>query len=515
LAGPYQAGGPGPHQPTSWERLAIAPQTPETRRRILFAGSEAHPLIKTGGLADVAGALPAALRDLGYDARLILPAYPRAVRQLRELRTLADLRLPGSGRTVRILDGRLPDSELPTFLVDAPDHFAREGNPYTDTSGGDWGDNADRFMLFCEAVARIGMGTQMLDWRPDLVHCNDWQTGLVPALLHGQPDRPATVFTIHNLAYQGLFDRTTFDRLRLPEVFWTLHSLEFHKQLSFIKGGIVFSDRVNTVSPTYAREVRTREFGCGLDGLLSGLGRRFSGILNGIDYRAWNPAEDTQIAQPYNSETFSLKAENKLALQREFGLPRNEEALVFGHIGRLVQQKGADLILGILPRLLAHPNTQFILQGSGEKAAENALLAAARAHPDRVGIFIGYDEGRAHRVEAGSDAFLMPSRFEPCGLNQIYSLRYGAVPLVRRTGGLADTVIDAGLTGIEQGVSTGFCFDQPSPDSLWQAMERCLKLFRDRPDLWRRLALNGMAQDFSWSASARHYDELYTEALGA
>lgn len=497
------------------EPFVIAPPTAENRRRILFASSEAHPLIKTGGLADVAGALPAALRELGHDARLVIPAYPRAVRQLRELRTLGDLRLPGARQTVRILGGRLPDSELPTYLVDAPDHFAREGNPYTDTSGRDWGDNADRFMLFCEAIARIGLGSPLLDWRPEIIHCNDWQTGLVPALLHGQPDRPATIFTIHNLAYQGLFDRATFDRLRLPEVFWTLHSLEFHKQLSFIKGGIVFSDRINTVSPTYAREIMTKEYGCGLEGLLSGLGRRFSGILNGIDYKAWNPAEDGQIAQPYDSGTFSLKAENKLALQRELGLPRNEEALVFGHIGRLVQQKGADLILGILPRLLAHPNTQFVLQGSGDKATEDALLTAARTHPDRVGIFLGYDEGRAHRIEAGCDAFLMPSRFEPCGLNQIYSLRYGAVPLVRRTGGLADTVIDAGIAGIERGESTGFSFDQPSTDGLWQAMERCLNLFRHSPDLWRRLALNGMGQDFSWSASARHYEELYAEALGS
>jgi len=492
----------------------MAPQTPELRRRILFASSEAHPLVKTGGLADVAGALPAALRELGHDARLIIPAYPSAVKQLREIRTLGDLRLPLMGRTARILGGRLPDSELPTYLVDAPEHFAREGNPYTDTSGRDWGDNADRFMLFCEAIARIGMGSPVLDWRPEILHCNDWQTGLVPALLHGQADRPATVFTIHNLAYQGLFDRATFDRLRLPEIFWTLHSLEFHKHLSFIKGGIVFADRVNTVSPTYAREILTRDFGCGLEGLLAGLGGRLSGILNGIDYRAWNPAEDSHIPQPYDRDTFSLKAENKLALQREFGLPRNEEALVLGHIGRLVQQKGADLILGGLPRLLAHPHTQFVLQGSGEKATEMALLDAARAHPDRVGVSIGYDEGRAHRIEAGCDAFLMPSRFEPCGLNQLYSLRYGAVPLVRRTGGLADTVIDAGIGGIERGESTVFCFDQPNTEDLWRAMERCLNLFHHSPDLWRKLALNGMSQDFSWSASARHYEELYSEAMG-
>lgn len=471
--------------------------------------------MKTGGLADVAGSLPAALRDLDRDARLIIPAYPGAVKRIKELRTLGDLQLPGVRATVRILGGRLANSEVPTYLVDAPEYFCREGNPYIDTSGRDWGDNAERFMLFCEAVARIGMGCPILDWRPEIVHCNDWQTGLVPALLHGNDERPATIFTIHNLAYQGLFDRATFDRLRLPSELWSLHGLEFHDRLSFIKGGIVFSDRVNTVSPTYAREIMTPSFGCGLDGLLSGLGERFSGILNGIDYQAWNPATDEHIPQPYDTESFAFKAENKLALQREFGLPRNEEAMIFGHIGRLVEQKGVDLLLGILPRLLAQPNTQLILQGSGDTAIEEALLAASEASPDRVGVFLGYDEARAHRIEAGSDAFLMPSRFEPCGLTQLYSLRYGTVPIIRQTGGLADTVIDAGIAGIERGESTGFGFLRPNTDALWDAVQRCMDLRRQDPQHWRNLALNGMKQDFSWTASARHYECIYDEALSA
>lgn len=496
------------------EQFAIPSPNPAAGLHVLLASSEAHPLIKTGGLADVAGSLPAALRDLGHDARLIIPAYPRAVQRIRELKTLGNLQLPGARATVRILGGRLADSEVPTYLVEAPEYFCREGNPYTDTSGRDWGDNAERFMLFCEAVARIGMGCRILDWRPEIVHCNDWQTGLVPALLHDEDERPATVFTIHNLAYQGLFDRATFERLRLPSELWSLHGLEFHQRFSFIKGGIVFSDRVNTVSPTYAREIKTSGYGCGLDGLLCGLGERFSGILNGIDYQAWNPAADEHILQSYDAESFAFKAENKLALQREFGLPRNEEAMVFGHIGRLVEQKGIDLILGILPRLLAQPNTQLILQGSGDAGIEEALLAAGEVHPDKVGVFLGYDEGRAHRIEAGSDAFLMPSRFEPCGLNQIYSLRYGTVPVVHRTGGLADTVVDAGVAGIEQGESTGFSFALPDMDGLWEAVQRCADLYRHHPRHWRRLALNGMEQDFSWTASARHYEGLYGEALG-
>jgi starch synthase len=481
--------------------------------RILLASSEAHPLVKTGGLADVAGSLPAALRELGHDARLIIPAYPGAVKRIRELKTLSEVKVAGSRSPVRVLGGRLPGSELPTYLVEAPEHFCREGNPYTDMSGRDWGDNPERFLLFCRVVARIGLGVPALDWRPQIVHGNDWQTGLIPALLHAEPQRPATVFTIHNLAYQGLFERQAFERLRLPTDLWALDGLEFHQRLSFIKGGIVFSDRVNTVSPTYAKEVKTPRFGCGLEGLLTRLVGRFSGILNGIDYAVWDPASDAHIHQPYDAESLDLKVENKLALQREFGLPRNEEAMVFAYIGRLVEQKGVDLILQILPRLLAHPNTQLVLQGAGDTAIEEALAAAAGTYPDKVGAFIGYDEGRAHRIEAGADAFLMPSRFEPCGLNQMYSLRYGTVPIVHHTGGLADTVVDASEEAILRGEATGFSFAEPDVDELWEAVHRAMRLYRERRDLWRALVLKGMGKDFSWESSARHYDALYEEAL--
>ncbi|MEA3277995.1 MAG: glycogen synthase GlgA [Pseudomonadota bacterium] len=495
------------------EQLVTRPQAREDGIRILLASSEAHPLIKTGGLADVAGSLPVALRELGQDARLIIPAYPRAVKQIRELKTLCELKVPGSRRPVRILGGLLPGSELPTYLVEAPEHFYREGNPYTDVSGRDWGDNPERFLLFCRVVARIGLGLPALGWRPEILHCNDWQTGLVPALLHDQPRRPALVFTIHNLAYQGLFDRATFERLRLPASLWSLKGLEFHHRLSFIKGGLVFSDRVNTVSPTYAEEVKTPRFGCGLDGLLQDLGPRFQGILNGIDYRTWDPSTDPHIPQNYDRETFELKVENKLALQRELGLPRNERAMVFGYIGRLVEQKGIDLILAILPRLMAHPNTQLVMQGAGDGGIEEALLNAAETDPERVGVFIGYDEGRAHRIEAGSDSFLMPSRFEPCGLNQMYSLRYGTVPVVHRTGGLADTVVGASPEGIETGQATGFSFEHSNADGLWDAARQAMLTYRERQDLWRRLAAAGMTRDFSWEASARHYAQLYDEAL--
>lgn len=489
------------------------PNPPMRPRRVLMAASEAHPLSKTGGLGDVASSLPAALRQLGHDARLILPAYPGAVRQLREPRARCDLKLPGCRANIRVLEGRHPDHDLPIYLIDAPEHFAREGNPYTDLSGRDWGDNAERFLLFCRVIAIVAQGLPALGWRPEVLHGNDWQTGLAPALIHDLPGRPASVFTIHNLAYQGLFDRATFDRLGLPSTLWSLGGLEFHQRMSFIKGGIVFSDRVNTVSPSYAAEVRTARFGCGLDGLLRQIGDRFSGILNGVDYRIWNPAEDPFILQTYGPEHLGLKAENKLDLQREVGLPRNEDAFLLGYIGRLVDQKGVDLILSILPWLLEDPRVQIVMQGAGDRATERALLDMAAAWPRQMGVFVEYDEARAHRIEAGADAFLMPSRFEPCGLNQIYSLRYGTPPIAHRTGGLNDTVIHATPERLAEGTATGFLFDEPRAESLLEAIVQAMRLYRDDPDGWRRLAATGMTQDFSWEVSARRYLDLYAEAL--
>ncbi len=481
--------------------------------RVLVASSEAHPLIKTGGLADVAGSLPIALHDLGHDARLIMPGYPRAARQLRESSALCEVAITGAKGAVSIIEGRLPDHEVPVYLIDAPEYFCREGNPYTDLSGRDWGDNAERFLLFSRVVAQLAAGLPALGWRPDVLHANDWQTALAPALLHGVPERPATVFTIHNLAYQGLFDRATFDRIGLPLALWSVGGIEFHQRMSFIKGGIVFADRVNTVSPTYAEEVRTVRGGCGLEGLLRQIGSRFSGILNGIDYRDWNPATDPLILQNYEAATFNLKAENKLDLQREFGLTRNEGAFLMGYVGRLVEQKGLDLILGVLPGLLQDPDVQFVVQASGERPLEEALQALATERPRQVGVSFGYDETRAHRIEAGCDAFLMPSRFEPCGLNQLYSLRYGTPPIVHRTGGLADTVVHAGAETLAAGAATGFLFDEPSVAALGQALRQALALYRGNPDGWRALAITGMARDFSWEASARSYVRLYEEAI--
>ncbi|MBT2969496.1 MAG: starch synthase [gamma proteobacterium symbiont of Ctena orbiculata] len=480
--------------------------------KILFASSEATPLIKTGGLADVAGSLPVALDHIGQDCRLILPGYPDVLEKADDLQSLATLEIPGETSAVHLLQGSSGPHKVPLYVVDAPRRFNRPGNPYLSPEGTNWPDNPERFSLFCRAVAELAMNRIGIDWRPDVVHANDWQTGLIAPLLSDETDRPATLFTIHNLAYQGLFDHATFLRLGLPDHLWSYHHLEFHDQLSFIKGGIALSDRVNTVSPTYANEVKTAEFGYGLEGLLSHRKDHFSGVLNGIDYHEWDPLTDRHISAPYSIERFAEKRNNKLALQREYGLPEDEHIQLFGYIGRLVDQKGVDLILQVLPGIM-DSGAQMVMLGSGNKDLEHALEKISNRYHSRVGVYIGYDEGLSHRIEAGCDCFIMPSRFEPCGLNQMYSLRYGTIPIVRRTGGLADTVIDATPSTLAQGSATGFVFDNADGESLWGAVEHAINFYRRSQTDWEILARTGMQQDFSWEASAQHYLELYQTAL--
>lgn len=478
---------------------------------ILFASSEAHPLIKTGGLADVSGALPKALRDLKQDVRLVLPAYQALLARIEAPREIARLNLPGATEPVTLLEAILPDSSVPVYLVDAPRCFDRPGNPYTGPDGRDWPDNAQRFARFCRAVVELAQDRAGLGWRADLVHCNDWQTGLVPALLSLESPRPRTLFTVHNLAYQGLFDWTTFQDLDLPYAWWSLHALEFHGRVSFIKGGLVFADWLTTVSPTYAREIRTAEYGCGLEGLLSHRAGRLSGILNGADYSQWDPNSDPLLEAHFNRRSLKGKGANKQALQQQFGLPINPRLPLFAHIGRLVAQKGVDLLLDVLPELMQRP-LQLVILGSGQADLEAALRTAQSHYPDRLGIRIGYDEALAHRIEAGADAFLMPSRFEPCGLNQIYSLRYGTLPIVRRTGGLADTVVDARPATLDDGSATGFVFEDARPQALLATIDRALNLFAQHT-LWTRTVKTAMAQDFSWTHSARQYLTLYEKAV--
>ena len=480
--------------------------------RILFVSSEVFPFAKTGGLADVSASLPRALQAIGHQICVLMPAYrgvlgaaqPRGVR----LRHATEI----EGHGVRLFESRLPGSRNRLWLLDCPALFDRPGNPYHDAQGQDWPDNALRFGLLCRVAALLARDGFSLGWQPDVIHCNDWQTGLVAPLLHSDSKRPALVFTIHNLAYQGLFGEPAFRTLGLDPKLWHPDGLEFHGNMSFIKGGIVYSDRVTTVSPTYAREIRTPAFGCGLEGLLQHRADALSGILNGVDTSVWNPLRDPAVATPFGASTLHSKRLNTRALRVELGLADDPMSPLLASIGRLAEQKGVDLMTEALPSLL-EAGAQFVLLGSGDARYEAALAALERAHPGRIALRFGYDEGLAHRIEAGADIFLMPSRFEPCGLNQMYSLRYGTVPVVHGVGGLADTVTDACDAALADGTATGFVFMEPSAAAFRDAGLRAMKMQRESPQAWRRMQVRGMRTDFSWRASARAYEDLYAAAL--
>lgn len=477
--------------------------------KILFVTSEAYPLMKTGGLGDVSASLPHALLGLGHDVRILMPAYAGAVPRAGRLSRIATL--DTAYGPVGLLEGSLPNNQTPLWLIYCPVLFDRPGNPYLGPDGQPWHDNADRFALLSQVAAQIARGAESLDWVPDLVHCNDWQTGLTPALLADAPRRPATLFTVHNLAYQGLFSYSTFVALGLPERLWHYTALEFHGQLSFIKGGLAFADQLTTVSPTYAEEIQTPQFGFGLDGLLRHRTDALQGILNGIDAEEWDPARDPHLSSAYSARRLTAKQPNKATLQHELGLAPAPRTPLIAFIGRLVEQKGVDLILDALPQLMTL-DLQLVLLGTGEPELEDALRAWAARQPEKIAVNIGYDEGLAHRIEGGADMFLMPSRFEPCGLNQMYSLRYGTVPIVRRTGGLADAVVDATLEARAAGTANGILFDRPSVPDLMQGVRRAVALYSD-PRTWRALQLAGMRTDFSWQRSARAYAALYADLL--
>ena len=482
-----------------------------TTMNILFASSEAHPLIKTGGLADVSGSLPRAIKNAKQEIRLILPAYPAAINNAGALKAVAKLDLPGIDSAVTLLQGRLPGTRVTLYLVDAPTLFDRPGGPYSQKDGADWPDNALRFSLFCRAVTAIAMNRAGLDWQVDIVHCNDWQTGLVPALLALENNRPGSIFTIHNLAYQGLFSQAQFQALDLPADWWSMHKLEFHNQFSFIKGGLVYADRLTTVSPSYAREICTPEYGCGLDGLLTARSEFLSGILNGVDYEVWNPGTDRLIPQTYSYRSLDRKRDNKLALQKAFGLPVEPGMALLGHVGRLVDQKGIDLLIDIIPALVQRP-VQLVILGSGEKSFETALVQLSQQYPRKLQVHIGYDEKLSHLLEAGSDIFLMPSRFEPCGLNQLYSLRYGTPPVVRRTGGLGDSVTHTSSTTLQKKTASGFVFEEASAKTLLKTIDRALYYFA-QPAIWKQIVQTGMKLDFSWKRSADDYLALYRKTV--
>jgi starch synthase len=470
--------------------------------KLLSVASEVYPIIKTGGLADVAGALPLALVPEGVATCTLLPGYPDVLGKLEHIETVRDWPefYGGAGR---LLAGSCAGLDL--FVIDAPHLYGRAGNPYAAPNGFDWPDNAIRFAALSRIAADIGQG-EIKAFVPDVVHAHDWQAGLTHAYLqYGSLRRPGRVMTVHNLAYQGQFPRELLGTIGLPQHAFTMDGVEYYGSIGYLKAGLRFADRITTVSPTYAVEIQSPEAGMGLDGLLRGRRDLLSGILNGIDVAVWNPATDPLIAARFDAERLADRAANKAALQARFGLPAVPDAFLIGVISRLSWQKGLDLLLETLPTVL-RDDVQMVLLGSGDADLQNGYRQAAQYRQGRIGVVIGYDENLAHLIQAGSDALVVPSRFEPCGLTQLCALRYGAIPVVARVGGLADSVVDAeagdGATGVQ--------FAPVTAERLAGALQRAHALYQDKAR-WRTLQGNGMAVDVSWRQSARQYAELYRQ----
>jgi starch synthase len=479
------------------------PRTP-----VLSIASEIYPLIKTGGLADVTGALPGALTAEHIAVTTLIPGYPAVLGALKSAETAHTLGYLHGG-PARLLAARAAGLDL--FVLDAPHLYARAGGPYDDPAGQAWPDNAIRFAALARVGADLGLG--LLDaFAPQVVHAHDWQAGLAPAYLHYQGGpRPGTVMTVHNLAFQGQFDPGLLGALGLPASSFTPDGVEYYGALGFLKAGLRLADRITTVSPTYAAEICTSDGGMGMDGLLRTRADRLSGILNGIDVEVWDPASDPLIAANFTAADLAPRAMDKADVQARLSLDPDPDALLFAVISRLSWQKGLDLLLAAVPTLLAQ-GAQLALLGSGDGWLEAGFASAAAAHAGRIGCVFGYDEPLAHRLQAGADALLVPSRFEPCGLTQLCALRYGAVPVVARVGGLNDTVIDAAPMALAAGVATGVQFSPVVEPMLENAIRRTAALWRDR-SAWRRLQGNAMACDVSWGRSARRYAELYRKLI--
>ena len=480
---------------------------------VLQVSAELFPLLKTGGLADVAGALPAALAAAGAEPRLLVPGFPAIREALSQECAVAPVALPWSEGRAALLRGRLPGLAMPVYVLDAPGLFDRPGNPYADACGIAYADNHRRFALLGLAAARLAEGVDPT-WRPDIVHAHDWHAGLACAHVAASRSRARTearcVFTVHNLAYQGLFPADHFCDLGLPPSHYAVEGLEFYGQVSFMKAGLHFADAITTVSPSYAREIQTPEQGCGLDGLLRRRSDVLHGILNGVDYSVWSPAQDTAIAARYDADDAAGKAACKAALQRECGLDVRPDAPLFGIVSRLTEQKGLPLVLEALNDLI-DAGGQLVILGAGDARLEVAFGDAAARRPGQVARRTGMDEGLAHRIYAGSDVVLVPSRFEPCGLTQLYGLSYGALPLVHRVGGLGDTVVDCTLEDLAAGTATGFVFNAFTADAYRRALRRAFALW-SRQEYWARVRTAAMRQAFGWDAAAKRYVGIY-EAL--
>ena len=475
--------------------------------KVLFATSEVVPLIKTGGLADVSAALPVALSAMGVDVRVLVPGYPQVMDALKTKSRAAALPgLPGVPAP-NLVASKLP-SGLPLFVVECP-IYDRAGGPYQDGNGVNWPDNDLRFGLFSYVGALLSTSSSpFAAWQPHIVHCNDWQTGLTPVYLnyvHGP--RARTVMTVHNLAFQGIFPQQSANRLGLPPQAFTIDGVEFYGSLSFLKGGLQFADRITTVSPTYAREIQTEPLGMGLQGLLSHRANVLTGILNGIDIDTWDPESDPYIERYYNASRLAAKQDNKRALQLRMGLQDAPLTPLFGSVSRMTGQKGLDVLADIAAQLVQLP-AQLAVLGAGDPALQNQFQQLATDHPGQIAVQIGFDESLSHQIEAGADIFVMPSRFEPCGLNQMYSQRYGTPPLVHATGGLLDSVVDCSPETLKDRTATGFVFEPLDATTMLRNCRRAAGVYGEQRS-WRQLQKNGMQRDFSWEARARQYLDLY------
>jgi starch synthase len=482
--------------------------------RILYVTAEAHPLVSTGGLGNVGGALPSALRKLGVDVRLLIPAYRGLIAKIRGEPVGELFRvIPGAG-PVQLFQGVLSGkASVPVYAIDCPSLYDREGGPYGDSDGDDWWDNPIRFGVLSKVAALFGSGTAHLgDWQADILHCNDWHTGLAPAYLaHDSKARAQSLITVHNLAFQGNFSPELIPALGLPWSSFSPYGLEFYGHLSFLKAGLHYADYITTVSPTYAREIQNPELGLGMEGLLAFRQNQLEGILNGVDTNLWDPRVDPYLPAHFSPFKFVGKAVNKQILQERLGLEAIAEIPLLAMVSRLTYQKGIDLLLGIVEELLTQP-LQLVVLGTGERDYEMQFRQFARRYPRRVSFTADYDEGLAHLIEAGADIFIMPSRFEPCGLNQMYSMLYRTAPVVRCTGGLADSVVDTTPRTLADGTATGFVFKGANEAELMACVLRALLLYGD-PHTWRKVLDNGMKRDFSWDFSAECYLKVYRSLL--
>ncbi|HEY9009920.1 MAG TPA: glycogen synthase GlgA [Devosia sp.] len=475
---------------------------------VLSVASEVYPLIKTGGLADVTGALPGALAPFGVSMRTLIPGYPSVTGRLENARVVAEL--PDYfGGFARLLAGRAAGLDL--IVLDAPHLYDRAGNPYLGPDGKDWPDNWQRFAALSFAAYELGRG--LVDgYHPQILHCHDWQAGLVPAYVaFNAPTRVKTVLTIHNIAFQGIFGWEIFNELRLDFRAANEAAIEYFGNISYLKAGLQVADALTTVSPTYAHEIRTGSYGMGLEGLLQSRANVLHGILNGIDIDAWDPQVDVALPEGYTAGTTEKRAQNREALCQRFGID-NTAGPLFSVVSRLTWQKGMDMLVESVDALVAMGGKLVVL-GSGDPALENGLKGASARHPGKVGVIIGYNEELSHLVQGGADVMMVPSRFEPCGLTQLYGLRYGCVPLVARVGGLADTIIDANEAAVEAGVATGIVFAPATTEALIEAIRRTVALY-GREKVWRKMQRRGMKSDVSWEASAEKYADLYSNLLG-